>query len=105
MFCTPQGTPVSQMLEAREPGATSKLADVVKYVITLLRTGLLEAACLIRMHTEEKSAELCIGGPSMKRSQPVHGYSFVPIECNSRCLRVRVVKALGTPVEAGSIVA
>ena len=54
MFCT-QDTPVAQMLVAKGPQATSKLADVlVKYVITLLRTGLLGAACLIRMHTEQE---------------------------------------------------
>ena len=72
---------------------------VVKYVTILLRTG----AARLGKKCKQKATELSIGGLSMKRSQPVHGYSSVPIGCNPRSFRV--LKALGTPpVEIGSLV-
>ena len=88
------------MLAAKEPGAKSMLADVVKYVITLLLTGV---TGLVKTHTEQKLKELSIEGLSMKRSQSVHGYSSVLIESNPRSFGV--LEALGMPpVDIGSLV-
>ena len=69
------------MLAAKGPGATLTLADVVNRVITLLHTGLLGTGRSVIMQTQKlESAELSIGGLSMKLSQPVHGYDSVTVD-------------------------
>ena len=89
------------MLVAKGPGAKSMLADIVKYLITLLRTGV---TGLVKTHTEQKSTELFIGGLSRIHSQSVHGYSFVLIGCNPRLFRVLEARGNGTPlVDIGSL--
>jgi hypothetical protein len=110
VFCTPQCTPVPQMLVAKGPGAMSILAVVInKFVIILLRTGLLGAA-RSEKKCKQKSPELSIEGLSMRRSkqvfQPVHEYSSVAIGCNPRLFRVLKgsVKVVETPVDTGSLV-
>ena len=56
---------------------------VVKYVTMLLRTELLGASRSVKK-CNQKSTELSTDGLSIKRSQPVHGYSSVIIGCNPR---------------------
>jgi hypothetical protein len=74
------------------------LADAIKYVITLQRTGPSDAARPVQTH-KPKSTELCIGRQLIKHFQSIHGCPCVIIGCNPR----RFVEALGM-VDTGSCV-